>query len=103
GIAALSDIADELWSEHDPMDRLVDRRPLRLRREHDGFELAVDLPFADRGDVDVGRSGNELVVTLGPHRRSLALPESLRRREVSGACVADGALRVRFRDPVAAG
>lgn len=102
GIGPLTELASRMWADHDPFERLVDRRPLRLRRESGGYELAVDLPFADRGDVAVGRSGDELVVTLGAHRRSLALPESLRRREVVGARVADGALRVRFSDPVPA-
>lgn len=100
GVEALAAVGAELWAGHDPVARLVDRRPLRLRRDGDVFELAVDLPFADRGDVDVSRSGDELIVTLGAHRRSLVLPEALRRREVSGARVGDGALRVRFADPV---
>lgn len=102
GVDALTALGSELWSGHDPMRRLVDRRPVRLGRDGDAFELVVDLPFADRDDIDVCRSGDELIITLGAHRRSLALPEALRRREVGGARVGDGALRVRFGDPLPA-
>ena len=54
------------------------------------------LPFADRGDVDLARHGDELVVTVGSYRRLLALPAALRRAKVVGAGMRDGALVVRF-------
>ncbi len=98
GPDALRAVAADLWSEHDPVARLVAGRPLRVDREADGFVLTVQLPFADRGDVDVTRSGDDLFITVGPHRRSLALPEALRRRDVTSARVADGALRVGFAE-----
>jgi len=105
GVDALRLVGEELWSDCDPFDRLSTRRPLQLRRyESDGgYELTVDLPFAERSDVDVARSGDELLITLGAQRRALALPESLRRREIVSATVADGALRVRFAEPVERG
>ena len=98
GLEALRAVGDELWGEHDPAARLVDRRPVRLSRDGDDLELSVDLPFADRSEVEVSRSGDELLITLGAQRRALALPESLRRREVSSATVAGGALRVRLAE-----
>ncbi len=103
GVEALEALGRELWCDHDPYDRLVDRRPIRLSRvgagdgsAGDDVELTVDLPFADRSEVEVARSGDELLITLGAQRRALALPESLRRRDVTSASVDDGALRVRF-------
>ena len=73
-------------------------RPLRVDQEGDDLVLTVELPFAERGEVDVSRSGDDLLITLGPHRRSLVLPDSLRRREVGSAALADGALRVVFTE-----
>jgi len=35
-------------------------------------------------------------VTVGPYRRALVLPDSLRRREVTAAKLRKGRLRVRF-------
>ncbi len=68
------------------------RRPLRLERlGGDDYELSIELPFVDRSEVEVSRSGDELIVTLETQRRALSLPESLRRREVTSAAVADGA------------
>jgi arsenite-transporting ATPase len=96
GVAALRELADELWDGTDPVERLVVGRPLRIERDGESFTLVVELPFADHDVLDVSRSGDELVVAVGPHRRNLVLPESLRRREVAGASLDDGCLRVRF-------
>ncbi len=42
------------------------------------------------------RHHDELFVTVGPYRRSLVLPDSLKRRKVRGAGLEGGQLRVRF-------
>ena len=39
---------------------------------------------------------DDLLVRLGPYRRSLALPDSLRRRDIEGARLRDGVLRITF-------
>ena len=96
GVPALRVLAQDLWGECDPAAHLVTGRPVRVERDGDRFVLTVELPFADRDQVDVARTGDELLITLGPHRRSLALPESLRRRDVTSAALRDGALRVGF-------
>jgi arsenite/tail-anchored protein-transporting ATPase len=54
------------------------------------------LPLATRGGVDAARAGDDLVVTVGGHRRVLTLPSVLRRCEVIGGQFRDGQLRVRF-------
>ena len=55
-----------------------------------------NLPLAVKGDVDLAERGNELIVTVGPYRRVLALPGALQRYGIAGAGLADGVLRVRF-------
>lgn len=98
GPEALRAVAADLWEGTDPAAHLVRRRPMRVDPEGAGFVLTVELPFAERGEVDVARAGDELAVTVGPHRRTLVLPEALRRREVMGAALDEGRLRVRFGD-----
>lgn len=98
GLDALRTLARDLWGGVDPARRLVAGRPLRVDQEGEDLVLTVELPFAERGEVDVSRSGDDLLITLGPHRRSLVLPDSLRRREVGSAALADGALRVVFTE-----
>ena len=58
--------------------------------------LSLHLPFTERNDVRLGRSEEELFLTVGPHRRALVLPDSLLRREVTGAHLVGDRLEVEF-------
>jgi arsenite-transporting ATPase len=60
--------------------------------------LRLALPFVGRGDVDLVRHGDELVLTVGSYRRLLTLPAGLARLDVKGARVDHGALQVRFEE-----
>jgi arsenite-transporting ATPase len=75
--------------------------PLAPRRTDDGWVLDVPLPFAQRGDVELTRWDDELVVTVAGMRRSLPLDALLRRCTVAGGAMsapgtAQAALEVRF-------
>ena len=98
GLDALSAFAAELWGDVDPADRLVHGLPIRVDRGEGGYVLTMDLPFTERDEIDLTRSEDELHVTVGPHRRNLVLPESLRRREIATASLVDGRLAVGFSD-----
>ncbi|MCX5306475.1 ArsA family ATPase [Streptomyces sp. NBC_00160] len=56
----------------------------------------VPLPGAHKSDLDLVRRADELLLTVGPHRRIVPLPAALRRCTVSGAALAQGELRIRF-------
>jgi arsenite/tail-anchored protein-transporting ATPase len=58
--------------------------------------LSIELPFTEALELDLTRNSDELFVAVGPHRRNLLLPDSLRRREIASAAVADGRLAIRF-------
>ncbi|MFC9297814.1 ArsA family ATPase [Streptomyces sp. NPDC057011] len=56
----------------------------------------VPLPGAHKPELDLIRRGDELLLTAGPYRRIVPLPAALRRCTVSGAALAEDALRIRF-------
>jgi len=58
--------------------------------------LALQLPFADKDELELGRRNDELLVRVGPYRRALVLPDSLKRRQVEGATMAGEWLEVSF-------
>ncbi|GAA4189023.1 ArsA family ATPase [Microbispora amethystogenes] len=92
GTDALARVGEELYRDRDPFARPDVEPPLRIS----GDELSLRLPLADRDDLDLARKGDELIVTAGSHRRVIALPAALARREISSAALRDGRLRVRF-------
>jgi arsenite-transporting ATPase len=99
GFAALAALGAETYPQ-DAIGQVPPRATLEVERTVDGFSLALAVPFALRGALDVARSGDDLVVGVGSERRVLTLPSALRRCTVDGArLVGDGAaarLVVRF-------
>jgi len=97
GPAALRAFADALYGDEDPTARFGAGEPLQVRRADDGtLALELGLPFTGRDDLDLGRTGDELLVRVGPYRRAVVLPDALRRRSVTGASLRDGRLVVTF-------
>jgi arsenite/tail-anchored protein-transporting ATPase len=103
GIDALRSFAAALYTEDDPAARLATGEPLHVERQGSSWLLTIDLPFADHDDLELARRDGELLVRVGPYRRSLLLPDTLRRRAVVDASLRDGKLSVVFAgDGVAA-
>jgi arsenite-transporting ATPase len=96
GVDRLRNFGELLYDRHSPADLLHDGVPLRVERTRSGYRLTLELPFADRDDLEVGRRDDELLVRVGPYRRSVLLPDSLRRRKVTKASLRDGKLDVSF-------
>jgi arsenite-transporting ATPase len=96
GPEALLRFALALYGDDDPAACRHQANPLRVVQGRKGPQLVLDLPHADRDELEVGRTGDELLVRVGPHRRAIILPDSLRRRDVAGATLRGGVLRVSF-------
>ncbi|WP_067438121.1 ArsA family ATPase [Nocardioides jensenii] len=98
GVEALRDLADEVYAGSDPLAPPVGEGPMKVTRTTNGAVLELALPNVEKGDVDLARHGDELVVTVGSYRRLLSLPAGLARHQVKGARVSEGALHVRFEE-----
>ena len=96
GLEALRAFAEDLYGDADPLALAAPAELVQVERDGDGFVLSVALPLASRSEVDLGRSGDELVLTVAGHRRMLALPAALKRCTVDGARLVDGRLRIDF-------
>ncbi|WP_116040929.1 ArsA family ATPase [Amycolatopsis palatopharyngis] len=88
GLAALVEIAGELYGADDPLagcDTGVS--PLLQVSEVDegGYELRVAVPLDRESAVDLARVDDDLAVTIDGFRRLIALPELLRPCQVTGA------------------
>ena len=96
GLDRLRLLGQELYGGKDPTDDYEGVPPFEMKQTADEVVVELRLPFVEADEVDVFRHGQELYVTVGPYRRSFVLPDSLRRRSVLGAALADGHLEIRF-------
>jgi arsenite/tail-anchored protein-transporting ATPase len=96
GVEALREFAGSVYGERDAAGILHTGQPLQITRHEGRTILALELPFADRDDLELGRRGDELLVKVGPYRRAITLPDSLRSRPVADASLDQGRLRVIF-------
>jgi arsenite-transporting ATPase len=85
-----------LYGERDASASLHAGEPLKVTRRAGAYHLTLQLPFAEHDDLEVGRRDDELLVRVGPYRRALLLPDSLRRRTIIDASLRQGRLRVVF-------
>jgi arsenite-transporting ATPase len=96
GLDRLRQFGEVLYGDRDPAAVLHEGDPLRIERRDSRYVLSLTLPFAERDDLDLGRVDGELLVRVGPYRRALLLPDSLRRRRVQGARMVGDRLEVTF-------
>src|SRR5581483_11228230 len=70
-----------------------------VERADGGYTLSIPLPFVEKGDVDLLQVGDELVVTVGAHKRNIQLPRILLGLESAGARFEGDTLKIRFTQP----
>jgi arsenite/tail-anchored protein-transporting ATPase len=96
GVDRLREMAEELYGHLDPIADFHAVSPFKLTEEGEEVIVVMEVPFASKEELDVVRRGAELAITIGPYRRSLLLPDSLQRRAVTAATLANGKLTIRF-------
>ncbi len=97
GFDRLRDLGEAVYGDVAAEDLLHEGELLHVETQDDGRStLVLPLPFTARDELDLGRTGDELIVRVGAYRRLVLLPDSLRRRKVEAAALRDETLRVTF-------
>lgn len=103
GMRPLEDLAAAVYGDSDPAALLYVGDTMRVVRDGPVHLLQIPVPLVDRGSVDLVRVGDEIFVKVGAVKRSIALPQMLRQREVGSAVLEDGRLTITFQARVAVG
>jgi arsenite/tail-anchored protein-transporting ATPase len=102
GAPMLDRLGEALFDGRDPAGVLHAAFTQGLVVGRDGASLRLALPFASKGELDLKKIGDELVVRVGPHKRTMLLPPALAGYRPSGATFEDDALVIRFDAPAEA-
>jgi arsenite-transporting ATPase len=96
GTSLLRDMAEEVYGDLEATAILFHDEPIQVRKRGDRYVLTMRLPFVSRDQMDVHRRGEELFVRVGPYKRNLILPQTLKRMVVREANFAGEHLEITF-------
>lgn len=100
GLAALDRLKDTLYGDsEDPTQVYYRETTLRVSQDGNAFSLELYLPGIPKNQIELSKTGDELNVRIGNHRRNLVLPQSLASLQPAGAKMEDDYLKIRFAEP----
>ncbi len=100
GFEALRRLADALYGDQNPARIMAREQTHRIEPDgNGGYYLIVPLPFAEKSDLDLYRSADELTLRVGPYRRNIVLPYALWNLKTESARFEQAKLRIHFIKP----
>ncbi len=96
GLAALDRLKETLYGDEDPAQVYYKETTLRVVQDQDSYSLEVYLPGIPKDKVELSKSGDELNIRIGNHRRNMVLPQALAALQPAGAKMEDDYLKIRF-------
>ena len=99
GIEALDRLKETLYADEDPAQVYYQETTLRMVQEDNQYSLQLYLPGIAKDQIQLSKTGDELNVRIGNHRRNLVLPQALAALQPSGAKMDDDYLKIRFAQP----
>lgn len=97
GKRSLEVLADQLFGDTDPSQVYTTEKSMEIYSRDGLDQLSLKLPFSSKDQVELYKSNDVLIVTVGWYKRSVALPYSLVRKEVHKAEFKDGRLVISFK------
>jgi len=99
GKQRLEDLARVLYAEdEDPAAVTRTEKPYTFGKSDGLYEIRVLLPFATKGEVELFKKGDELVVQIGTFRRHIGLPRSMAALAPSRARLESKVLTVEMKE-----
>lgn len=96
GLAALERLKETLYKDEDPTQVYYKEQTIKVVQVEGQYSLELYLPGITKDKVELSKSGDELNITIGNHRRNLVLPQSLAALKPSGAKMENDYLKIRF-------
>jgi arsenite-transporting ATPase len=97
GFDTLHRLSDALYGDKNPAEIMFKGHTHEIEPDSKGgYRLKVPLPFADKSDLDLYRSADELTLRVGPYRRNIVLPYALWNLEIGDAKFEEAALNIHF-------
>ena len=97
GMKALERLRDTLFeTDEDPSKVYYKENTIRVVQENNNYSLELYLPGIPKQQIKLNKTGDELNVRIGNHRRNLVLPQALAALSPSGAKMEEDYLKIKF-------
>jgi arsenite-transporting ATPase len=96
GLAALERLKETLYKDEDPTQVYYKENTLKVVQEKTHYSLELYLPGIPKEKIQLNKTGDELNIRIGNHRRNLVLPQALAALQPSGAKMEDDYLKIKF-------
>ncbi|AFY40243.1 arsenite efflux ATP-binding protein ArsA [[Leptolyngbya] sp. PCC 7376] len=96
GLAALERLKTTLYGDEDPTQVYHKEDTMRMVQNDKTYSLELYLPGIPKEQIQLNKTGDELNVRIGNHRRNLVLPQALAALQPSGAKMEDDFLKIKF-------
>ena len=96
GLAALERLKETLYGNEDPTQVYYRETTIRVVQQPEGYRLDVYLPNIPKAQIQLYKTGDELNIRIGNHRRNLVLPQALAALQPAGAQLEGEHLMIQF-------
>jgi len=97
GLEALDRLKETLFPDNeDPAQVYYKETTLRVVQQQQDYSLELYLPGIAKNQIELSKTGDELNIRIGNHRRNLVLPQALAALQPAGAKMEEDYLKIRF-------
>lgn len=96
GLEALEKLKEILYGDEDPSQVYYKENTIKVIQEKDSYSLELYLPGIPKEQIQLNKTGDELNIRIGNHRRNLVLPQALAALNPTGAKMEEDYLKIRF-------
>jgi arsenite-transporting ATPase len=96
GLDALERLKETLYASEDPTQVYYKENTIKVVQDNNNYSLELYLPGVPKDQIQLSKTGDELNVRIGNHRRNLVLPQALAALQPSGAKMEEDYLKIRF-------
>jgi arsenite-transporting ATPase len=100
GFAALERLKETLYADEDPSQVYYKENTVRVVEDKNQYTLELYLPGIPKEQIQLNKTGDELNIRIGNHRRNLVLPQTLAMLQPSGAKMEEDYLKIKFATEV---
>ncbi|MBD2481728.1 TRC40/GET3/ArsA family transport-energizing ATPase [Planktothrix sp. FACHB-1365] len=100
GLEALERLKETLYKDEDPSQVYYKENTVRVVEDKNEYTLELYLPGIPKEQIQLNKTGDELNIRIGNHRRNLVLPQTLAMLQPSGAKMEDDYLKIKFSNGV---